>query len=46
MADAVAAKCSAVLDKEMIDSPPDHMGELPSLENCAVIMAFVDFGRI
>lgn len=46
MADAVAAKCMAVLDKDMSDSPPEHMGELPTLENCAVLKAFVEYGRI
>ncbi len=46
MSNAVATRCMAVLDKEYKDAPPDFLGELPELSQCAIIKAFVDYDRI
>ncbi|MEZ4318072.1 MAG: hypothetical protein R3F61_11230 [Myxococcota bacterium] len=46
MSNAVVVRCMAVLDKDNIDAPPDFMGELPDLFQCAGIKAFVDYGRL
>lgn len=46
MSNAVAARCSARLDKEMQDSPPEHLGTLPELEKCLIIKGMVDYGLL
>lgn len=46
IARAVAVPCLARLDKEVADSPPDFMGELPNLGNCAIVKAFVEYDRL
>ena len=46
MANAVTAKCMAVLDKDRIDDPPKFLGDLPDLGQCAIVKAFVEYDRI
>ncbi len=43
---AVAIPCLAVLDREVSAAPPDFLGELPNLGNCAIIKAFVEYDRL
>ncbi len=46
MAQAAVTRCSAVLDKDLIDSPPDHLGKLPELTQCAILKTFVEYDRL
>jgi hypothetical protein len=47
MAQAVVTRCGAVLDKQTIDTPPEHMGDkLPELIPCAIVKTFVEYGRL
>lgn len=43
---AVAIPCLAVFDKEVASAPPDFLGTLPNLGNCAIVKAFVEYGRL
>ncbi len=46
IARAVAVPCLATLDKEISNSPPSFLGELPNLGNCAIVKAFVEYDRL
>lgn len=46
MANAVVSKCMMVFDKDFADAPPDYLGEPPDLAQCAVVKAFVEYGRL
>ena len=46
MARAVVTRCSATLDKELIGNPPEHLGKLPELTQCAILKSCVEYGRL
>lgn len=46
IAQAIVTRCSATLDKDLQDAPPEHMGKLPELIHCAYIKTLVEYDRI
>ena len=46
LARAVSIPCLARLDKEVKDSPPAFMGELPDLFNCAMVKTLIDMDEL
>ena len=44
IARAVAMPCIAHFDEKLRTAPPEYLGELPHVADCATIQAYVTFG--